>query len=210
MSSGLPLVREMFPEILVSLPLFPFKHFTIIKRDIFGHVCVCCRQILVAVRMTVNQTRQILGFVWVRNKFCVSLKSSRILPDAPTTELLVRGFWIFCFAFPLFLSPVVPGSGCTQSWLSPALRVRAPPGSWEPWMLQTMPGDRGWAWQQHCNAYLVLPDQALHEPVRGICDYGGVTDVSFPVCALKMPDSPRLSSAIFPQHFPLQLGLFPI
>lgn len=159
MSSGLPDVRGMFPGILVTLPLFSFKHFTIIKRDIFGRVCVFCRQILVAVRRSVNQTRQILGLVWVRNKFCASPKSSRILPDAPTTELLV---WEFCFAFPLlFFSTIVPATGCTRCWLSPALRMRAPPGSCEPWILQTMPRDRGWAWQQHWNAYLVLPDQAL-------------------------------------------------
>lgn len=101
MLSGLPGVRGTFPGILVSLPPFSFKHFTVIKRDIFGHVCVCCRRTLVAVRMSVNQTRQILGLVWVRNQFCVSSKSSRILPDAPTTELLV---WEFCLALPFLFS----------------------------------------------------------------------------------------------------------
>lgn len=104
-------------------PCFPSSTSPIIKRDIFGHVCVCCRQILVAVRMTVNQTRQILGFVWVRNKFCVSLKSSRILPDAPTTELLVRGFWIFCFAFPFFFKP-----SCPRHWLHTVLVISSPQG----------------------------------------------------------------------------------
>lgn len=185
----------MFPGILVSLPLFSFKHLTIIKTDIFGHVCICCRQLLVTVRMSVKQTRHILGLVWVRNKFCVTPKSSRILPDAPTTELLV---WGFCFALPFLFSaqlshPLAAQSpGYLQSsgwWLFQ--------GSCEPWILQTMPRDRVWARQQHYNAYLVLPDQGLYKSLWGICDYGGVSDVSFPVCALKMPDSPRLSSAIF-------------
>lgn len=106
------LVSEMFPGILVSLPLFSFKDLTIIKTDIFGDVCVCCRQILVAVRMSVNQTRQILGLAWIRNKFCVCPKSSRVLPDAPTTELVV---WGFCVALPFLFSAQLSQALAAQS-----------------------------------------------------------------------------------------------
>lgn len=131
MTSGLPDVREMFPGILVSLPLFSFKHLTIIKTDIFGHVCICCRRVLVAVRMSVKQTRQILGLVWVRNKFCVTPKSSRILPDAPTTELLV---WGFCFALPFLFS----------SQLSQPLAAQSPcylqPSGWCLFQVPVSPG----------------------------------------------------------------------
>lgn len=81
--------------------------------------------------------------------FCVSPKSSRAFPDAPTTEVLV---WGVCFALPFLFPAQLSPPLAAESWLSPVLRMMALPGSSEPWILETMPGDRA----EHDNSTIML------------------------------------------------------
>lgn len=65
--------------------------------DIFGHPYVCCRQVLLAVKMSVNQTRQILGLAQVKHKFCVSIRHLAQSPPEPSQMLLQQSCWFDVF-----------------------------------------------------------------------------------------------------------------